>query len=164
MKSTCYIALGSNLGDRLQYLSEAVRSLGSCPDIKVSAIASVYETEPVGPADQPNYYNSVIRIETGLSPRALLTRCQEIEKQSKRVRTIKWGPRTLDLDILLYDDQVIRETGLQIPHPRLLERDFVLIPLLEIAPDLEAEGQRLDQALLRLPPSRARRLESSLAG
>lgn len=163
MKSTCYIALGSNLGDRLNNLREAIRQLKACPDISLSALASIYETKPIGPPGQQSYYNSAIRIETGLPPRDLLTRCQEIEKQLKRVRKIRWGPRTLDLDILLYGERVIQEPGLQIPHPGLLERDFVLIPLLEIAPDLEVQGQRIDRALhLLLPATSARRLEAGL--
>lgn len=162
MKATCYIALGSNLGDRLHHLREAVRYLKACPETQLSAWASIYETAPVGPAGQANYYNTVVRLETSRSPQELLAHCQEIEKQLKRVRTIHWGPRTIDLDILLYEDLVLNEPGLQIPHPRLLERDFVLIPLLEIAPELEVMGVRIEQALRQLPPSSAQRLEQAL--
>jgi 2-amino-4-hydroxy-6-hydroxymethyldihydropteridine diphosphokinase len=129
-----FIALGSNLGDRLATLQSAVdqiRVLGTGV-----VVSSVYETEPVGYLDQPPFLNAVAQLETDLNPDELFGELQRIERDHARVRTFKNGPRTLDLDLLLYDDLVDPRPGLTIPHPRMTERAFVLAPLAEIQPGL----------------------------
>lgn len=127
-----FLGLGSNLGDRISYLQSAVATL---PD--VVKISPLYETEPVGgPTNQPEYLNCVVELKTLLSPQELLAACQQLETGADRVRTVINGPRTLDIDVLLYDDQQINEPNLVIPHPRMWERRFVIQPLLDIAPDV----------------------------
>ncbi len=135
-----YLSLGSNIGDRKAYLRAAVKMLKAHKDISVTAISPVYETEPEGYENQRKFYNLVLEIETKLNPENLLDVCRAIEEILKRKRKNKWGPRTIDLDILLYDDLEIREGELVLPHPRMHERLFVLIPLLEIAPQLKLRG------------------------
>ena len=126
-----WIALGSNLGDREGFLRAGVVGLGT-----VTAMSQVFETDPVGgPDDQGAYLNMVAEIETTLDPYALLRRCQRIEAESMRQRVVHWGPRTLDVDIVMYDDIIIQSDELTVPHPRFAERRFVLAPLAEIAPD-----------------------------
>lgn len=131
--STVYLSLGSNLGDRQKNIhaaTEQIRSLGT-----ITAISKYYETEPQEVANQPWFINSVIELETTLSPHELLTRLLEIEQKLGRVRSKRFGARIIDIDILLYDEMIINEPDLIIPHPRLHERAFVLIPLLEIVAD-----------------------------
>lgn len=124
------VALGSNLGDREGFLRAAVHELGG-----VVAMSQVYETEPVGgPDDQGPYLNMVVRVDTSLDPFAFLRRCQRIEAAAMRQRTVRWGPRTLDVDVLFFDDVRIESPELTVPHPRIGERRFVLVPLAEIAP------------------------------
>jgi 2-amino-4-hydroxy-6-hydroxymethyldihydropteridine diphosphokinase len=136
MEKNVFIALGSNQGDRELNLLRAVAEIGKLADARITALSSFYETEPVGPVNQDNFLNAVLRLETPFSPHALLAELQRIETAVfKRKRTIHWGPRTMDLDILLYGDKVLSEEDLTIPHPRLHERRFVLVPLAEIAPD-----------------------------
>lgn len=126
-----YIALGSNLGDRESYLRLGVRGLG-----RVTNMSSVYETDPIGgPDDQGAYLNMVVEVETSLDPFALLRRCQRIEGEAMRQRVVHWGPRTLDVDIIQFDDVSIASPELMVPHERFSERRFVLEPLAEIAPD-----------------------------
>jgi 2-amino-4-hydroxy-6-hydroxymethyldihydropteridine diphosphokinase len=128
---TAYIALGSNLGDRESFLRIGVRGLGN-----VTALSNVYETDPVGgPDDQGPYLNMVVEVETSLDPFALLRRCQRIEAEAMRQRIVHWGPRTLDVDIVQFDDLTLESDDLSIPHPRFGERRFVLAPLADIAPD-----------------------------
>lgn len=127
-----FLGLGSNMGDRWQYLRDGVAAL---PD--VVAISPVYETDPVGgPAGQGAYLNLVVELDTQCSPRALLEAGHRAEAAAHRVRRQHWGPRTLDVDVLLVGDQVLDEPDLVIPHPRLWERPFVLVPLADLAPDL----------------------------
>jgi len=129
---TAFIALGSNLGDRERYLRFAVRELGN-----VTAMSQVFETAPVGgPEDQGAFLNMVVKIETPLDPYALIRRCQRIEANALRQRIVHWGPRTLDVDLLFYDDVHITSEQLTVPHPRIFERRFVLAPLSEVAPQL----------------------------
>ncbi|RIN77706.1 2-amino-4-hydroxy-6-hydroxymethyldihydropteridine diphosphokinase [Staphylococcus simulans] len=130
-----FLGLGSNVGDRENQLKEAIRLLDEQPGIKVVKVSSFYETEPVGYVDQPDFLNLCVEIQTELSPKAVLESGLAIEQQLHRVRKERWGPRTLDIDILLYGDQIIEEEDLTIPHPRMTERAFVLIPLQEIAPN-----------------------------
>lgn len=129
-----FLGLGSNIDDRLDYLQGAVDALHAHRKIRVDAVSSVYETEPVGGPEQGPYLNVVARVATRLSPRRLLAAGAEIEQALGRERTERWGPRTIDIDILLYGDKVIRRRRLQVPHPRLAERPFALVPLLEVAP------------------------------
>ncbi len=133
-----YLGLGSNLGDRELNLLEAVERLRLLGD--VVKVSRPYETDPVGYVDQPKFLNAALRLETDLDPWALLGRLKAIEADLGRVETVRFGPRTVDLDILTYDDLVISDPGLTIPHPRLAERAFVLVPLAEIAPDLVIPG------------------------
>lgn len=132
--SVAYIGLGSNIGDKTGNLKRAIEELGKVPGNKLLAVSSFYKTEPVGEVEQDWFINAVVKIETGLPPRELLKTLFDIERDLGRVREIKWGPRIIDLDILIYDDLVMEEEGLTIPHPCLHERGFVLAPLTEIAP------------------------------
>ena len=132
--SVAYIGLGSNMGDKVANLKKAVLELGKVPGNKVLAVSSFYKTEPVGGVEQDWFVNAAAEIETSLTPRELLNKLLYIEKNLGRVRDARWGPRVIDLDILLYDDLVMDEEGLSIPHPYLHERGFVLVPLAEIAP------------------------------
>jgi len=134
-----YIALGSNLGDREQTLQDAVEALRAEAGVEVAAVSSLIETEPVGFLDQPRFVNGVVALDTTLPPAVLLALLLDVERRFGRTRegVPAQGPRTLDLDLLLYGDEVIDEPGLQVPHPRMHERPFVLGPLAEIAPGLE---------------------------
>lgn len=134
--SVAYISLGSNMGDKVDSLKQAVALLNAHEEIKVTAVSSVYDTDPVGYEDQDLFMNIAVAVETTLSPVQLLDFCQSIEEELKRVRIIRWGPRTMDLDIVLFDDQVMDTERLIIPHPRMHERGFVLVPLAEITMDL----------------------------
>lgn len=126
-----FLAIGSNLGDRAAHLRAAVVGM---PD--VVAVSPTYETDPVGGPEQGPYLNAVVELDTQLTARELLEVCHRLESAAGRVRTERWGPRTLDVDVLLVGDEVVGEPDLQVPHPRLWERAFVLIPLAELAPDL----------------------------
>ena len=132
--SVAYLSIGSNIGDRLHHLTEAVRALRSQDGLTVTSVSSIYETAPVGFTDQADFLNMVVCIETGLLAQDLLEVCQKIEHGLGRIRDIRWGPRTADLDILLYNNENIETETLIVPHPRMHERAFVLSPLLEIAP------------------------------
>lgn len=129
-----FIGLGSNIGDKLANLKKAIEGLGKIQGTKVLTVSSLYKTEPVGGVEQDWFVNAVAEVETSLTPRELLNKLLYIEKDLGRVRDIKWGPRVIDLDIILYDDLVMDEEGLSIPHPYLHKRGFVLVPLAEIAP------------------------------
>jgi 2-amino-4-hydroxy-6-hydroxymethyldihydropteridine diphosphokinase len=132
--TSAYLALGSNLGDRLATLQRAVDLLSAAGDIRVIRSSRVFETAPVGPP-QPDYLNAVVEIETTLEPRALLAACQAVERELGRERRERWGPRTIDVDVLTYDDLEVDEPDLRIPHPRMHERAFVLVPLGELDAD-----------------------------
>jgi 2-amino-4-hydroxy-6-hydroxymethyldihydropteridine diphosphokinase len=133
---TAYVALGSNLGDREANLQQALSLLGQSPQVRLGAVSDFFDNPAVGgPADSPVYLNAVVEISTTLPPRELLNQLLTIEQQMGRVRREKWAPRNIDLDIVLYGDQIIDEPDLQIPHPLMHERAFVLIPLKQIAPD-----------------------------
>ena len=136
MPDRVYIGLGSNLGDRQGYLEAGLADLAAVPGVQFGAISSVYETAPQGFADQPFFFNAAIAVGTTLSPPDLLQIMQQIEERHHRQRTIHWGPRTLDLDLLLYGECRIDTPLLVLPHPHLTERCFVLAPLCEIAPAL----------------------------
>jgi 2-amino-4-hydroxy-6-hydroxymethyldihydropteridine diphosphokinase len=149
-----FIALGSNLGNRAQNLALACEALAR-NEIEIAAASSVYETEPWGPKPQGPYLNQVVRGTTKLAPKVLLSRLLEIERTLGRERdgVERYGPRTIDLDILLYGGETLAEPELQIPHPRMMERAFVLVPLAEIAPDLTVGGVAIEDALARLDRS-----------
>ncbi|KKI91573.1 2-amino-4-hydroxy-6-hydroxymethyldihydropteridine pyrophosphokinase [Bacillus sp. SA1-12] len=132
MSVEAYIALGSNMGNREEHLKEAIQTLHLHPSITVEKISSIYETDPIGFTDQDEFLNMVIKINTDLSAFELLNVLQEIEITHDRKREVKWGPRTLDLDILLYNHENIEAEQLIVPHPRMHERAFVLIPLSEL--------------------------------
>ncbi|HEV2375702.1 MAG TPA: 2-amino-4-hydroxy-6-hydroxymethyldihydropteridine diphosphokinase [Streptosporangiaceae bacterium] len=134
------IALGSNLGDRLDNLQGAVDALFDSPGLRFVAVSPVFETSPVGGPDQPDYLNAVLAADTTLPARAVLERCQGVEASFGRTRTQRWGPRTLDLDIIVYGDDVSRDPELTIPHPRAHERAFVLAPWHEVDPAASIPG------------------------
>jgi len=150
MSTTAYLALGANLGDRLANLQRAVDALGATPDVRVVRSSRVYETEPVGPA-QPEYLNAVLEIRTDLSPHELLRACLAVEDDMGRVRAERWGPRSIDLDVLTYGIETIDEPDLVVPHSRMHERGFVLVPLAELDADPPLPGGR-HLASLRLGP------------
>ncbi len=142
MISTC-LSLGANLGDRLAHLAEALRRLSAEPGVMLSVVSGVYETMPQGKTDQPDFLNCCALVETELEPLALLAAIHRVEQAMGRVRHERWGPRTIDIDILLYGDQRIAVDGLEVPHPRMGERAFVLIPLLELLPERTDLAERL---------------------
>ncbi|MBT2688741.1 2-amino-4-hydroxy-6-hydroxymethyldihydropteridine diphosphokinase [Bacillus sp. ISL-47] len=132
MENTAYIALGSNIGNRFDNLKEAIERIGQLPEVEVVNTSSIYETDPVGYENQEQFLNMAIQVSTALNPFELLDVCLEIELDLGRKREIRWGPRTIDLDILLYNHENIETEKLIVPHPRMHERAFVVIPLLEI--------------------------------
>jgi 2-amino-4-hydroxy-6-hydroxymethyldihydropteridine diphosphokinase len=135
-----FIGLGSNLGDRRAYLRSAVDQLRTAGDVR--AVSPLYETEPVGgPPGQQNYLNLVVELQTADSPRTLLERCRALEASAHRERDERWGPRTLDADVLWVEGDLVDEPDLVVPHPRMWERRFVLAPLADLAPDLVTEAQ-----------------------
>jgi len=145
-----YVALGSNLGDREATIRGALDALAAEPGVEVVAVSTLIDTEPVGVLDQPLFLNGVAALETDLDARALLSLLLEVERRFGRSRqgVPRYGPRTLDLDLVLYGAEEIDEPGLQVPHPRLHERPFVLGPLAEIAPGLEVPGKAEVETLL----------------
>lgn len=148
-----YLGLGSNVGDRLASLQAAVERLHADARTTVHAVSSVYQTEPVGGPDQEDFFNIAVRVGTRRSPARLLRLCQEVEEALGRERTVRWGPRTIDVDVLLYGPRTVETRTLQIPHPRLAERAFALIPLIEVAPgEAFPDGTTLTSALARLAP------------
>lgn len=153
MGNLAYIALGSNLGHSFTTIVQAIKDLAQQPEIKVTAISSMYATKPTGYLEQDDFINAVCGVETTLSPALLLSRMFETENKFKRVRMFKNGPRTLDLDLVSYGDVVSDTPELILPHPHAHERDFVLVPLHEIAPDYVMPRHNLTvrELLSRLP-------------
>jgi 2-amino-4-hydroxy-6-hydroxymethyldihydropteridine diphosphokinase len=148
-----FIGLGSNVGDRLQCLQRAVKRLGDTVGVQVIDVSSVYETEPVGPADQAWFLNAVAAVDTSLPPVSLLEQTQVIERALGRETTYRWGPRTIDLDILLYGIIQVRTATLVIPHTELCHRAFVMIPLLELDPGMKLpDGTAVSACLCTLTP------------
>ena len=157
-----YIGLGSNLDQPAGQLSSALDALAALPDSTLAGVSSLYVSQPLGPADQPDYLNAVAALDTLLQPLELLDCLQQIEQQQGRQRKAeRWGPRTLDLDILLFGQQMIDVPRLQVPHYHLQERPFVLYPLAEIAPDLQLpDGRVLLEMLQKCPAQGLQRLHN----
>jgi 2-amino-4-hydroxy-6-hydroxymethyldihydropteridine diphosphokinase len=143
-----FIALGANLGEPRRQVEQALAELAALPRSRLLARSALYRSRAVGYLDQPDYLNAVARLETGLTPRQLLADLLDIERRHGRERTFRNSPRTLDLDILLYDELLLNEPGLHLPHPRMHERPFVLVPLAEIAPDIVIPGNGPVRTLL----------------
>lgn len=149
---TVFLGLGGNIGDRLDHLNRAVRQLHAHQRITVEDISSVYETAPLGPSED-DFLNIAVRISTDLAPLPLLRACQQVEDDLGRVRTVRWGPRTIDVDVLLYGDRTIDTDVLTVPHRELAHRAFALIPLMEVAPGWHLPGGRsLAKAVAALAP------------
>ncbi len=134
--NVAYIGLGSNKGDRLAYLRDAVEKLNEVPGCAVDAASSVYETKPYGYKEQANFFNAAVKISTGLSFEDLLSGLKQIEREIGRVKSTKWGPREIDLDLLFYNSLIYSDERLTIPHKEIQYRDFVLVPLCELSPEL----------------------------
>lgn len=142
-----FVGLGSNIGDREANLSEALRRLSETPGAALAGVSAVYETEAVGLTDQPPFLNLVAALSVTCDAAELLARCLEVEAQMGRVRVVRWGPRNIDIDLLLFGEARVDTPELTVPHPRLLERQFVLVPLADVAPDLVLpDGQRASEA------------------
>lgn len=152
------LSLGSNLGDRRANIAAALAALAR-NGVAILARSADYLTEPWGPVEQDRFVNACVIVETGLAPAELLSLCLRIERELGRIREVKWGPRIIDIDVLTYDDLTMEEPDLVLPHPHMLERLFVLVPLAEIAPDLVVRGQRIAEAVEALPPEEIRRLD-----
>ncbi|MFI0474240.1 2-amino-4-hydroxy-6-hydroxymethyldihydropteridine diphosphokinase [Halomonas sp. HMF6819] len=145
-----YIGLGSNLDEPVSQVRLAIKELGEMPLSSVKAVSSLYASRPVGPQDQPDFVNAVVELETALSPLALLDQLQGLEQRHRRRRLRHWGPRTLDLDLLLFDDACIEHRRLKVPHPHMRERAFVLVPLKELNPTLIVFERPLEHWLQRI--------------
>lgn len=152
MGSVCHIGVGSNLDDPVIQVKTAFRELAQLPQSTIKKISSLYQSQPLGPTDQPDYINAVVSLTTALQPHDLLQALQGIEQKHQRIRKQHWGPRSLDLDILLYADLQLDSDRLVIPHAQICRRDFVLVPLAEIAPELNIPGHgNVQQCIAQLP-------------
>lgn len=136
-----FLSLGGNIGEPVKAMAAALKMLDADAGTSVTAVSSLYRTPPWGKTDQPDFLNAAAAVDTGLSPRGLIELCLASERALKRERRERWGPRIIDIDILTFGDLEVDEPGLQIPHPRMLERAFVLVPLAEIAPELVVAGK-----------------------
>jgi len=135
-----FIGLGANLGDREASIRAALEAIAAMPETDLVRVSSLYDTEPVGDVDQPNFLNAVALVDTELDARQLLWNLMLVEKKLGRVRTQRWGPRTIDLDLLLFGDEIIEDPDLRVPHPEIIRRSFVLVPLVELEPRLVHPG------------------------
>lgn len=158
-----YLSLGGNLGDPAKSMGAALRLLDADARVSVIGVSSLYRTPPWGKLDQPDFLNAAAELSTSLEPHGLLDLCLEIERQLKRVREERWGPRLVDLDILTFGERTIHDAGLDVPHPRMLDRAFVLVPLAEIAPDLVVGQTTLAQRLAQIDNSGIEKLPSGNA-
>jgi 2-amino-4-hydroxy-6-hydroxymethyldihydropteridine diphosphokinase len=164
-----YFGLGSNLGDRLGYLTRACEMMYNAPGLARHAVSRVYETEPWGLADQPAFLNCVVRAFTDLDPNGLLALARQIESalgRSRLVEDVRWGPRTIDVDILMVGDLMVNRPDLTIPHPRMWQRSFVLVPMLDLEPDMRAPDGRSLYTFVQDLPDRGgvRRIRADLQG
>lgn len=148
--ATAYLALGSNLGQRLDQMRSALRLL-EAGGVRVRAVSHVYQNRAIGMVDADPFLNAVVQMETTLEPELLLDLCLKVETQLGRVRTAGWSPRTIDIDVLVYGEAHVETERLQLPHPRIAERDFVLQPLVDIQPDLKLFGRTVRELLEALP-------------
>ncbi|WP_205398926.1 2-amino-4-hydroxy-6-hydroxymethyldihydropteridine diphosphokinase [Streptococcus ruminicola] len=155
-----YLSLGSNIGDKKAYLEAALERLNQLPQTSLAAVSSFYETAAWGKTDQDDFLNICCQLKTELAAQQLLIECQQIEKDLHRVRHEHWGPRTIDIDILLYGSEHIATESLKVPHPYMTERAFVLVPLFEIAPSLEICGHSITSYLKTLNLEEVRKLQS----
>lgn len=158
------IGLGSNIGDRVAQLRTAVAELQSTDDVSVLAMSSVYESDPVGGPEQPDFLNAVVLVDTALQPGQLLARLHEIEQVHGRMRTERWGPRTLDLDLIDYEDFSATEPELTVPHPLATQRAFVMVPAAEVAADWLLSGRPLSKWAEALLPAAGLRLLAESRG
>jgi 2-amino-4-hydroxy-6-hydroxymethyldihydropteridine diphosphokinase len=157
---TAYIGLGSNLAEPLSQLATAITELAALPESRLLGQSPFYRSRPVGPQDQPDFVNGAVSLCTGLTAEELLDQLQAIEQSHGRERTRVWGPRTLDLDLLIFNSQVIDSPRLTVPHPQLPDRDFVLQPLLDLAPDLTLpDGRRIADLRAKCPDNDLQKLE-----
>lgn len=154
-----FLGLGGNLGDPADAMGAALRLIDAEPTTRVVAVSSLYRTPPWGKTDQPDFINAAAEVATTLSPRALLDLCLDAERRLKRVRKERWGPRLIDIDILVFGNRKVHEAGLDIPHPRMLDRAFVLVPLAEIAPELVLSGKAVSDHLAAMDAGGIKRLE-----
>ncbi len=155
-----YLSLGSNMGDRRALIDEAVNLLNQQSSISVKKISDYFETAPWGGVEQEAFLNIVLKIETDLSALKLLDVCQSIELLLHRERLIRWGPRTIDIDLLSYDDEVVKTQRLEIPHPRMFERAFVLAPLLDVCDEEQLYGVSIKESLNKIEDQEIKRLNS----
>lgn len=158
-----YLGLGGNIGDPASAMAAALRALDADAGVDVVAVSSLYRTPPWGLTDQPDFLNAVAAVDCRLGARDLLALCLEVEASLKRVRDIRWGPRVIDIDILMFGSERIDEAGLQVPHPRMVERAFVLLPLSEIATDAEVDGKTVAARADALDTAGITKLESPAA-
>jgi 2-amino-4-hydroxy-6-hydroxymethyldihydropteridine diphosphokinase len=152
-ETRAYLGLGGNIGEPAAAMAAALRRLDAHPQVRVVRVSALYRTPPWGIEDQPDFLNAVAEIETSLGVRGLLAACLQTERDLKRERRERWGPRTVDVDILLFGEERIAQEDLVVPHPRMLERAFVLVPLAEIAPGLLLDGETVDSHLARVDMS-----------
>jgi len=147
------LGLGTNLGDRTHNIEEAIRRLTADGSIRVVVRSKLYRSAPWGVTDQDWFVNACVAVQTELSPHALLKQCQAVENDMGRIRTRRWGPRIIDVDILTFRDLVIADPDLTVPHPLIAERAFVLVPLKDVAPELKLDGRTIDSMLEKLDSS-----------
>lgn len=157
-----WVGLGSNLEQPREQVQRALRELAELKQTRLLAASPLYATEAIGPAGQPDYINAVAQLDTALTAYQLLSELQAIEQAHERVRSVRWGPRTLDLDLLLFDGLISDDPTLTVPHPRMHERSFVLAPLADIAPDIVIPGRgHVAELLARCPPLQIQRLPAT---
>lgn len=156
-----YLGIGGNIGDTKGNIESSIELLKESSDIIVTQVSSFYETEPVGYVDQDWFLNVVVEVETSLSPIELLKYCQGVENELKRVRTIRWGPRTIDVDILLFEDFESDSEILTVPHPRMTKRAFAMVPLYEINQELEINGESINSIVENLKGEQIRKLNEN---
>ncbi|MEM1222820.1 MAG: 2-amino-4-hydroxy-6-hydroxymethyldihydropteridine diphosphokinase [Verrucomicrobiota bacterium] len=149
--NVAYVALGSNLGDRLGQMQSALELLSAGNELTVLEVSPIYENRAIGMGDADPFLNAVAKIETTLAPEVLLDVCLTVEEKLKRVRTGSWIPRTIDIDLLIYEDFELKSEKLELPHPQIQKRDFVAKPLMDIAPDLVLKGKTIDKWVAALP-------------
>ncbi len=159
-KQIAYLGLGSNIGNKFEYIEKAIENISRNSKIKIIKQSSYYETDPVGYENQESFINLCLKIETDFSPVQLLEETQKIENSLGRTREVRWGPRTIDIDILLYSDLEIKNRVLTIPHARITERAFVLIPLQEINKDIVINNKRIDEYLSEIEGQGVKKIEN----